>query len=150
MKGSEPWPQNSKYFQQKLKKIYCNILYFFKKFFKKQKGQEGQFYFQNFIDIGQFIILADTTTKTATRNKRTRYFARKGVTMASQKKKIMEETDLPNKLTTRLKQLYKLQIRCPLLIESFLHLTMFLLEAISLLSNLFTFAMESRISCIKL
>ena len=70
--------------------------------------------------------------------------------MASQKKKIMEETDLPNKLTTRLKQLYKLQIRCPLLIESFLHLTMFLLEAISLLLNLFTFTTESRISCIKL
>ena len=62
----------------------------------------------------------------------------------------MEETDLPNKLTTRLKQLYKLQIHCPLLIESFLHLTTFLLEAISLLLNLFVFAMESRISCVKL
>ena len=70
--------------------------------------------------------------------------------MASQKKKILEETDLPNKLTTRLKQLYKLQIHCPLLIESFLHLTTFLLEAISLLLNLFVFAMESRISCVKL
>ena len=52
-------------------------------------------------------------------------------------KKIMGKTDLPNKLTTRLKQLYKLQICCPLPIESFLHLMTFLLEAISLLSNLF-------------
>ena len=62
----------------------------------------------------------------------------------------MEKINLPNKLATRLKQLYKLQIHCPLPIESFLHLTMFLLEAISLLSNLFTFATESRIGCIKL
>ena len=62
----------------------------------------------------------------------------------------MEKTDLPNKLATRLKRLYKLQIRCPLPIESFLHLTTFLLEAILLLSNLFMFAMESRISCVKL
>ena len=85
MKGPEPWPQNSKYFQQKQKKNYCDVLYIFLKFFKKQKGQEGQFYFQNFIDIGRFIILADTTRKTATRNKRTRYSARKGVTMADQK-----------------------------------------------------------------
>ena len=50
----------------------------------------------------------------------------------------------------RLKQLYKLQIHCPLPIESFLHLMTFLLEAISLLSNLFTFTMESWISCVKL
>ena len=62
----------------------------------------------------------------------------------------MEKTDLPNKLATRLKRLYKLQIHCPLLIKSFLHLTTFLLEAISLLSNLFTFVTESQISCIKL
>ena len=50
----------------------------------------------------------------------------------------------------RLKWLYKLQIRRPLPIESSLHLMMFLLEAISLLSDLFTFATESWISCVKL
>ena len=62
----------------------------------------------------------------------------------------MEKTDLPNKLVTRLKRLYKLQICCPLPIESFLHLTTFLLEVISLLSNLFMFMTESRIGCVKL
>ena len=62
----------------------------------------------------------------------------------------MEKTDLPNKLATRLKRLYKLQIRCPLPIESFLHLTTFLLEVISLLLNLFMFTMDSRIGCVKL
>ena len=62
----------------------------------------------------------------------------------------MEETDLPNKLTMRLKWLYKVQICCPLPIESFLHLMIFLLEAILLLLDLFTFTTESQISCIKL
>ena len=74
MNGSEPLPQNSKYFQQKQKKFIA-MFYIF----------SWQFYFQNFIDIGRLIILANTTTKTVTRNKRTRYFARKGVTMADQK-----------------------------------------------------------------
>ena len=56
MKGSEPWPQNLKYFQQELK-IYCDVLHIFLKFFKKQKEQ---FYFQKFYRyIWQFIILAD-------------------------------------------------------------------------------------------
>ena len=50
----------------------------------------------------------------------------------------------------RLKWLYKLQICHPLPIKSFLHLTMFLLEAISLLLDLFMFMTKSRISCIKL
>ena len=85
MKVYEPWPQNLKYFQQELK-IYCNFLHIFLKFFKKQKEQEGQFYFQKFYRyIWLFIILANTTTKIVTRNKETRHFAMKGVTMADQK-----------------------------------------------------------------
>ena len=47
MNKSEPWPQNSKYFQQKLKKFYCDILYllFFLNSSKNKKDKKDNFIF---------------------------------------------------------------------------------------------------------